>query len=311
MGYKIEDIFKDVKGFQDTCNTLLTLADNEEIKEKLMEILYSGSYKGFYFCSNICTHNSPYNDARRRLSMACIFLHNPDTFEFLVNNKINIFHGVNANALPSILEEGLKSYDNLIKNGINVSTGESWSRMGNGRNFISFTDVFDVASDYSSFSSTEKNILSFGAVIGTTVQDINNSKRQFVGSDLPEVGIRDEMPLLNIKVIGVPSEKLAFVKKLAGNSNVTILPMDNINNKLFYADEDWHSIIINEEVLNKLKLRQESKPKEFSINEMYYLAVTRKLSKMKKTISKFKNSFRYKKNKKVVEEEIEDGRKIK
>ena len=87
--------------------------------------------------------------------------------------------------------------------------------------------------------------------------------------------------------------------------------MDNINNKLFYADEDWHSIIINEEVLNKLKLRQESKPKEFSINEMYYLAVTRKLSKMKKTISKFKNSFRYKKNKEVVEEEIEDGRKIK
>ncbi len=136
--YRLDYLFDDVKGFQDACNTLLTLADNEELKDNLMEILYRGSYRGFNFCSNLCSHNSPYNDVRRRLSMACMLLYNPDTFEYLVNNGINVFHGVNGNALPSIFTKGLRSYDNLVKDGIDVSTGETWSRKAKGRDFISF-----------------------------------------------------------------------------------------------------------------------------------------------------------------------------
>ncbi len=98
---------------------------------------------------------------------------------------------------------------------------------------------------------------------------------------------------------------------MAGN-NLIVLPMDSINNKLIYADEDWHSIIINEEEVAKFKSRQENKKsKQFGIKEIYYLAVTRKLSKMKEAISKFKKVFKPEYLEEEIEEGRNDGRKIK
>ena len=48
-------------------------------------------------------------EMKRRISMAFLFVCNPDTFVFLVTNHVNLFHGTNGNALHQILKYGLQS----------------------------------------------------------------------------------------------------------------------------------------------------------------------------------------------------------
>lgn len=147
----------------------------------------------------------------------------------LVDNNINLFHGTNSNALPSILKYGMKSVDELEKSGITVSTGEEWSRP-QGRSFISFTNDPRIAENYSLMGHSDKK-KSFPVIVGISTNDLKNMRTCRVYSDLPEIGIRDSAPLEYIKFIGVPNENLKYVKRLAKKAKIPVYAIDNILEK--------------------------------------------------------------------------------
>jgi hypothetical protein len=92
-------------------------------------------------------------EGQRRLSMAYLFVKNPSTFNTLAENKVNLFHGTNSTALPTILEYGLGSIDSSEKRGLDVQTGEQWSRINGKRSFVSLTDVLGIAEGYSTLKN--------------------------------------------------------------------------------------------------------------------------------------------------------------
>ena len=151
---------------------------------------------------------------------------NPETFQMIADNNINLFHGTNSNALPSILKYGMKSVDESEKSGITVSTGEEWSRP-QGRSFISFTDDIRIAENYSLIGHSSKN-KSFPVIVGISTNDLKNMRTCRVLSELPEIGIRDSVPLEYIKFIGVPQENMKYTKRLAKKTGIPVLAVDEI-----------------------------------------------------------------------------------
>ncbi len=162
---------------------------------------------------------------------------NPETFEILTKNNVKLFHGTNANVLPSILSHGINSVDQLSKKGITVSTGEKWSRTNNERSFISFTDDLDTALEYASIkpSKDAQKETSFGVLLGISPNDITKMKTCTVHSDIPEIGIMDNVPLEYIKVIAVPKSKVNFVRKLITDNRIIVTPIDT-HEKFYYMD---------------------------------------------------------------------------
>ena len=279
--YSLEQIFDSYRKYKEICDLFFDLVTDEDIKSKLVDILYQGRYKSFVFYSGIVNRDNPRIEARRRISMAYLFLKNPDTFDFFVQNKINLFHGTNANALPSILKYGLNSVYESEKNGICVSTGEKITRMFGIRDFVSFTDVLDIANNYSMLSpeSGHKN-LSFEVIIGTTVDDVYETGRIYVPSSVVEVGVENKLPLENIKVIGVPSSKVNFVKKLVGDKGIEVFPIDGIRDRFFFIHNN--GIEIYYDLYNDLKnnLRNPLKSKVFKLEDMKKIMVECLLSKI-------------------------------
>jgi len=51
--------------------------------------------------------NNPHLERKKRVAFAYLLATNPETFEMIDKNNINLFHGTNANALPNILKYGL------------------------------------------------------------------------------------------------------------------------------------------------------------------------------------------------------------
>jgi len=243
--YSLEQIKKDCPNYQEICNMFFELVKDNETKIKLEEILYNGKYQDYYLTSNICSHDNPFVEARRRISMAYLLTRNPETFDVIVSEKVNLFHGTNANALPSILKYGLNSGVESERQGIKVTTGEKWSRIGGHRKFVSFSDVVDVSYDYATIDSD------FEVVIGTTVKEAIKNGRIFVESAVTEVGIKNKLPIEGIKAIGVPSNKVDYVKKLLNNDSIKIVAMDGIRDRFYWADSDYYSIeLYNDKVKN-------------------------------------------------------------
>lgn len=113
---------------------------------------------------------------------------NPETFEILEKNNIDLFHGTNANALPTILKYGLNSLAELSEKGIPVLTGEEWSRVaGAERRFISFADSLTTATDYA--ISKDSSEMSFGVILGISSDNLEQLKTCMVQSSIPEIGI--------------------------------------------------------------------------------------------------------------------------
>jgi len=270
--YSLKQIFENAKNYQEVCNLFFQLVTNDDIKEKLESILYKGGYKEFGISSKITNRDNPFIEMKRRISMAYLLIRNPETFDILVQNKINLFHGTNANALPSILKYGLNSLYDSEAQGIYVSTGEKWSRIiGKSRDFISFTDVLDLAEDYSTLTSDKgKNNLSFEVVIGTTVDDVKRAGKCVVQSEVPEVGVRNKLPIESIRMIGVPSEKVEFVKKIVNNDEIKVLALDGIREKFYYIDDFVCNISIIDNLFNKLQndLRKSSGGVFFKLEEI-------------------------------------------
>lgn len=286
IGYKLEQINDCCGNYKEICNLFFELVQEDEMRIKLEDILYNGKYKDFYVISGVCSKDNPYIEATRRISIAYLMIRNPETFDVLVSEQVNLFHGTNANALPSILKYGLNSGLEAENQGLNVTTGEKWSRIGGKqRDFVSFTDVLDIAGDYSTLHSSVENAdLSFGVIIGTTVADARKAGRYIIGSDVPEVGVRNRLPLEGIKVIGVPSDKVKFVEKLLSSDNIKVVAIDGMRDRFYYCDDFFNNIDIDYDNFNKLKdnLRKPSKGKFFDLGEARMLMVEWIVSKAMK-----------------------------
>lgn len=153
------------------------------------------------------------------------------------------------------MQHGIVSVDEATRRGVGITTGEEWSRIGGKRDFISFTDDFLTAYDYSTMSNKE-NALSFGIVFGISEKDLdyrscNRVKTVPIHSDLAEIGIIGEIPVELIKIAMVPPDKVDFVKKLIGDRGIMVAPMDT-SKQFFYSDPCGYGIEINEKKMNKL-----------------------------------------------------------
>lgn len=280
--YSFEGVMS-VPSYRKLCEEFLNLAPNAEIKSKLESILFKGGYKDFCVSSKIARNNVNF-EVNKRLDLASLLITNPETFDVLVENNINVFHGTNANALPSILKYGLNSGAESEKMGIYVSTGEKWSRgfSGGQRDFVSFTDVLSVASDYSQLTpESGSEQLSFSVIIGTTKDDALKAGTCGVISSLPEIGVKNKLPLENIKVVAVPSDKVDFVKKLVGDDSIIVVAMDEPNYEpLYYRDEFYH-LKINSQNIKNTKL--------FNFEEIKNMMFGRTLSDVKMKFEQIKN----------------------
>lgn len=247
-------------------NMFFELAKTKEEKEILESILYEGGYKDFGFSTHIGNRDNPQIEMQRRISMANLFVQNPKSFDILQKNNINIFHGTNANALPSILKYGVNSYDESLEKGIYVTTGETSTRQ-QGRSFISFTDVLDVAEDYSTINSTKDDEnLSFEVIIGTTKEEVKKIRTTIIRSDVPEIGINKNLPKESIKLLGVPSSKVNYVKKIV-NQQIEVIAIDNIKNKFYYVD-DMGTIYFDQNRYQQIKDQQKQEDKVFTLSEL-------------------------------------------
>lgn len=251
--------------FDELCDCFFELSQSETMKEKLESILYEGGYKDYSISSKICNKDNPEIELKRRISMAYLLVRNEDTFDKLVSRKVNLFHGTTSASLESILKYGMNSAEELEKQGIPITSGEKWSMIGGKRSFISFTDVLDIADNYSTTTEEEKKISVFNVIIGTTVEEISKAKRCIVSSSTPEVGILSNFPIDGIKVIGVPSDKVEYVKELVGDRKIEVLAMDGIEERFYYLDDMVMDIY--QDSFNKLKENTKN-PTMAEINRM-------------------------------------------
>lgn len=282
MAYSTEQVIDSLKYYNELCNIFFELAPDNETKEKLYNILYHGRYKDFNINSELSSKDSPSIEGQRRISYAYLLLRNPNTFNIIAENKINIFHGTNANALPSILKYGLNSIKKSNENGINVTTGEKWSRIKGTRDFISFTDILDIAEDYSTLKA-ENGVenLSFEVVIGTTVEDVINSGKCIISSDIPEIGVKSNLPVESIKALFVPSDKVDFVKKIS-SSDTLVLAADDISPKFYFIDDMGIIQIFPQQLeIFKSNLKNNKKSKQFENKEIENLMFKRLITNIK------------------------------
>ena len=227
--------------------------------------------------------------------MAYLLATNPETFEILAENNINLFHGTNSNALPNILNYGINSVDESLAKGITVSTGEQWSRIDGKRSFISFTDNLDTAIEYASIRPSEdkQKGTSFGVLIGISSDNIEQMRTCRVDSEKTEIGIKNNVPLEYIKFIAVPEDKVNFVRKLVNNEQIIVAPV-NINETFYYID-DW-MIEFDAEKAKEIaeKKNQSEAMKTFDSEEVKKLAEGRKKSGILNMYRKIKDKINIK-----------------
>lgn len=251
--YPIIRMFDEVGNYREVCNIFLELSIDGDMRTKLEDILFTGRYKDFVVSSNL-TRGDPFKEAEKRLAVANLLINNPETFDILAANKVNMFHGTKSVNLSNISKYGLYSGKGLEELGLEILTGEKWSRIGGKqRDFVSFTDNLDIAKSYTSLSSSPE---SFSVIIGTTETDILHAGSARIGSDLPEIGVKNRLSLESIKVIGVPTDKVSYVKDLVNNDRVAVVAIDIVeDDNFFYADDFLSRIHIDKDKVNGLKAK--------------------------------------------------------
>lgn len=224
--FSLEQIM-DVGGYDKVCQKLLELATDEENKERIKNILYEGGFDDFTINTTMLKDN-PYIEADKRAHFAYLLANHPDTFETMTKHNIILFHGTRIEALPSILKYGMNSVNASTREGIEITTGEKWSRIDGKRDFISFTNSIGTAISYALAGSDDEDNKSkeFGVVIGMSTESLEHLTTCTVYSDTPEVGIKDHIPTEHIKMLAVPPDKVEFVKKLVGNLPIEVMPMN-------------------------------------------------------------------------------------
>ena len=235
--YSFKELMK-VQIFEQIYNMFMAIPIDFKTRLKLKSVLEKGGYNGFAFESSYSIIGG--YEIVRRISWAYLLMRNPETFDLLVKNKVNLFHGTNGNALINILKYGLNSYITCQEKGLEIQTGEEINkREGKIRDFISLTDILDLAEYYSSFGITgENNELNFPVIIGISSNSpaLNYDKIASVRPQLPEIPINYGLPTESFNTILVPSDKVEFVKKLVGQMHVNVSSLDYINDKFFNID---------------------------------------------------------------------------
>ena len=232
MDYAYEDVKKWFNN--DVITSFYDFAQDDSMKNELNKILKEGKIGNNGLGAHFLRKDNPRIEAQRRISMAYLLVNDRDTYEYLKENHINIFHGTNANALAGIAKYGLQSVDKIIESKREVRSGEAWSRIKGKRSFISVTDVFDIAWNYMQIDPK-----SFSAIICTSDEKMveDNIKTCPVSSDVSEIGIRDELPLGTIKCVLVPKDKVDYAKVLFSDTNIQVLGLSNIDTKYFWFDD--------------------------------------------------------------------------
>lgn len=286
MEYTFETLLE-IKNYKEICNIFLELAKDKTTKSILKEILYNGTCQGFKFNTHLSNIDDPFEECQRRISMAITLVNNPDTFSYFINNQINLFHGTNNNAIPSILKYGLISMASYQeKTGTAPLTGEkSTQRENNPRDFVSMTDILDIASRYSEINP---DAYSFSVVLCTNKESAEKSRITTIRSDVPEVGLKNDLALEDIKAICCPSNKVSFMKKLVGNKNIMVLPLDNMDKSFYYADKDCYEITIDNKRLLEFREGISKENKSFKEEEVKHLLNEQTTSKIREGIEKIK-----------------------
>lgn len=232
MDYAYEDVKKWFNN--DVITSFYDFAQDDNMKNELNKILKEGKIGNNGLGARFLCKDNPRIEAQRRISMAYLLVNDRDTYEYLKENYINIFHGTNANALVGIAKYGLQSVDKIIESKREVRSGEAWSRIKGKRSFISVTDVFDIAWNYMQIDPK-----SFSAIICTSDEKMveDNIKTCPVSSDVSEIGIRDELPLGTIKCVLVPKDNVDYVKVLFSDTNIQVLGLSNIDTRYFWFDD--------------------------------------------------------------------------
>lgn len=289
MLYDIIDATK-VPYFDQMYNTILSFIDDDNLKSEMSQFLKNG-YLGNYVPHGFTGRDDMYFEFSRRFSLALLMISNKETFDFIKNNNITYFHGTNANALPGIKKDGLKSLTSIINSGGISNTGEEWSRFTGRRDFISFTDVLNIATTYSQISSktniSDANTYNFPVIFGITSECMRESDPRAIQSSLQEVGAFKDVPLDKISVVMVPSDKVGFVKKILGDT-IKVMPNDIKYDDYFYYLNDMMSIDYSESNFENFKNHLNQKSKNIDANT---LAKKCKLSEVKKAIKQFEQLF--------------------
>lgn len=279
--------------YEALCQELLGMAKNDKVKEQMEAILYEGGYGDFSVNTEL-TKNNEFIERKKRIGYAYILATHPETFDILTQNDVNLFHGTNANALPNILKYGMQSVDEQSSKGITSSTGEEWSRIGGKRSFISFTDDIDTALDYASITPQKDKLTqeSFGVLIGMSSSSLRQMKTCHVHSDLPEVGIMDNIPLEHIKTIAVPEDKVEFVRKLVADKEIIVIPI-SIDEKFYYVDSEFGEISFDAEKAKQLaEPKKQVKRTNFNSKKIAEMSKTRKVSGIRSIYEKIKETIK-------------------
>lgn len=289
------------ENYRKVCDRLLSKVKDEKVLEKMKSILYEGGIGEYGVNSGRASKDNPFLDGKKRIAIAYLMATTPETFELIEKNNIQIFHGTNINALPSILIHGLNSVDGLTEKGVEVTTGENWSRIGGKRNYMSFTDDLDVALDYARIKpSKETKGESFGIVLGMNQEGLEGLSECSVDSDLPEIGIQGNVSIDRIKMIAVPKERVEIVKRLVNNENISVVAMDMEEKEYYYTGADIVKFRDEEE-------NQDINGKnQFTRDDVKGLAKERKQSRIQSVFNKIKQAFKGK-TKENYEKGYEDG----
>lgn len=320
--FTIDQLMEYDKHYKETCNAFFNLTNDKDMLAKLKAILYDGFVGNYNLSSGICTNQTIGKEIERRISMAYLLINNPDTFNFFVENNINMFHGTNFSVLPSILKYGLRSLSSLKENDIPILSGEKRScgainfKMLNRPvygvyiiKYISFTDSINVAEEYSSLikKGDDKNS-SFDVIICTSSDELNGLETSWIPSDYPEIGVLESFPTERIKCICVPSDRVELVKKMLPDDKIAVLGVDHLDKKFFGVDSevgDYVDFYLDKYMEYRKFMRNSGK--RFSSDEVKELAESRLLSKMREFLSQLKQLH----NKDGGEGGKEDGKHIK
>ena len=195
-------------------------------------------------------------------------------------------------ALPGIINGGLKSFEKIKKDGEEIVSGEKWTMdyrsRNNSGNFISMSDDLETIFDYSMCNGS-KNDGKFGVVIGINQDAFKQLRTCRVHSDTTEVGIREHIPSELISFIGVPEDKVEFVRKMVGDKKIGVMPMPLDRRDKFYYIGDMGMGDIKPEISNRLLEKGSSKNRVFENKTFNKLAFMINPNNLAESLKKLKD----------------------
>ena len=222
---------------------LFDLVTTNEQRLTLEDILYRGKYDNFL---TLRVKSNPTSVGAYRIAMANLFLNNPETFHYLFNNHLNLFHGTStdSNKLISILDKGLLSPSKSLENGISLQPSLL--------DILDETILVSTDIDQAKWYTLPKSDDKFPIIICI---DSDSFETYPDNNDQLSARIEGEIPVDNIGAILVPEDKVDYVKSLVGDRNIQVLAMnfDSFYSSEYSSHATKYNITKYEALKNKLK----------------------------------------------------------